>query len=360
MSRSAATRAPRPRRNGSAIRPRSRRGQWLAFSIVAGAAMLALGVWAIRSRTVPSPKEEARLSLAKGEAARAERALAHASELAPADPEPWLLRLELLRVEDRQIEAQRLGWEAYHAVRGPSRRAVLSAITLAMLADTPDDLARDTLSRWIAADPGDVNARVALLQRIAASPRAGDPDRPARVESLAKIVADHPGHVAASEALVLALADSGDPDGGRLALAAWPKSGRDARYHRLAGRWDLEYDRRPARAVDSFRESLKELPHDWRTRSRLARALQNSGLADEAKNAAIDVERLREALDPVALGRRLDHDLAALDDPKSRLDLADLCARAGLKRLADAWRRDAGESPARDPIRDGLRLPAPR
>ena len=67
---------------------------------------------------------------------------------------------------------------------------------------------------------------------------------------------------------------------------------------------------------------------------------------------AESVERLREALDPVTLGPRLDADLAALDDPNSRLDLASLCDRVGLKRLADAWRKDAEatDAPGIDPL----------
>jgi len=351
MPKRPANRNPKPPRGVEVAPRRMRLGLWIASTLVVGVAMLALGLWAIRSRTVLAPKEAAGQALKMGEAAKAEQLLARASDMAPSDPGPWLLRLELLRVEDRQIEAQRVGWEAYRAVRGPTRRAVLRAITLAMLADTPDDLARDTLARWIAADPTDIDARVALIQRIAAQPRSGDLDRPARVDALTKLVAEHPDHIAAREAIVLALADSGEIDRGRSVLKAWPEASRDARYHRLAGRWDLEYDHQPARAVESFREALKELPHDWRTRYRLARALRNAGHEDEAKTAARDVEKLREALDPVALGRRLDHDLATLEDPKSGLDLADLCARAGLAKLAEAWTQDAETARPIDPLR---------
>lgn len=287
---------------------------------------------------------EARKALENGQAAKAELALMRVVKLEPGDPVPWLLLLEILRVEDRQIEAQEIGWDAYRSVRGPSRRLVLRAMTLALLADAPDDLARTTLARWSDADPSDVNARVALLQRIAVSPTTEDPDRASRVASLSAIVAAHPGHVGAYEALVMALADSGDPDRGRGVLNTWPAQARDARYARIKGRWDLEYDHKPAQAVEAFRESLKVLPHDWRTRYRLARALRNAGREDEAKQAAVDVEKLREALDPVVLGQRLDKDLAALDDPKSRLDLAELCRKTGLLKLADAWRRDAQDS----------------
>jgi hypothetical protein len=122
---------------------------------------------------------------------------------------------------------------------------------------------------------------------------------------------------------------------------AWPASLRDDHYSRLRSRWDLDYDHQPAWAVAALRRALADLPHDWQTRYRLARALHALGRTDEARREAEAVARLREQLDPIALGQRLEADLARLDDPVSRLDLADLCAHAGLVRLADAWRRDA-------------------
>lgn len=310
--------------------------------------------------TKEAARIEAREALAAGQAARAERALIRQTELDPSDPEPWLLRLEMLRVEDRQTEAQSVGWEAYQAVRGPAQRQVLRAMTLALLADTPEEIARATLARWVEADRQDLDARVAQLQRMATSPRAGDPDRASRVAALSELVAAHPDHLAAREALILSLADSGDPDRGRAALDAWPPARRDARYHRLKGRWELEYDRRYPDAVASFTLALSDLPHDWRTHARLARALRNANRDADARRAAETVETLREALDPVVLGNRLDADLSSLDQPRSRLDLSDLCRRVGLSRLADAWSRDA--SATAPSVGGGIRplIPEPR
>ena len=338
MSRRTSPRSPKTKRAPKRV------SAWLWRALVLGAvAIVARGVWTMLPQPDRPPIEEAQLALEKGRAARAEQALFHATRLDPHDVEAWLLRLELLRLEDRQIEAQRVGWDAYAAVHPSSRSAILKAMTLALLADAPDALARDTLARWVAADPSDIDARVAMLRRIAAAPHADDPLRAARLEALAKLVADHPEHAAAREALALALADSGEPDRGRAVLESWPAPSRDARYHRLAGRWALEFDHEPARAVDSLRSALEELPHDWRTRYRLARALSNAGRLEEADRAAVDVERLREALDPVKLGPRLDRDLADLNDPSAVRDLAALCQRVGLARLADAWRRDSAD-----------------
>lgn len=288
---------------------------------------------------------EARACLALDRAGQAERALRRAIAADPADPEPWRLVLELLRVEDRSLEAQRLGWEAYAAVPPSARRGVLRDLTLALLADLPEDLVRDRLDRWVAADPADTDAWVARLRRVAAStsPRPGEPDRASRIAALMATLAREPGHLAAREALVADLADGGETGQGRSVLDAWPAGARDdPRYWRLRGRWQLENDHQPDRAVASFERVLTEIPHDGKTHYRLARALQTLGRPAEARRAAETVDRLREVLDPAALGPRLDADLGRLDDPRSLSDLADLCARAGLARLAAAWRREAG------------------
>jgi Flp pilus assembly protein TadD len=296
---------------------------------------------------------EARAALALGYAGQAERSLRRAVAADPADPEPWRLLLEILRVEDRTLEAWRAVWESYDRVPAESRRPVLRELTLALLADLPDETVRTALRRWIDADPADVDARVALLQRIAAQPRAADPDRPARLAELESLVAEHPEHLGAREALVTALADAGEPDRGRAVLDAWPgpEAGRDARYWRLRGRWELEYDRDAERAAAAFRRALETIPQDWRSWSGLARALTRLGRDADARRAAEAVGRIREALDPGSLGPRLDDDFRKLDDPRALRDLADLADHAGLARLAGAWRAEALDRAAPPPAR---------
>ncbi len=301
--------------------------------------LIGLGWW-LAPVAPRAPLDDARAKLASGLAGQAERALREASATDPGNPEVWRLRLELLRVEDRSLEADRLAWQAYAQVPTEERTAILRELTLALLADLPEDVVRSALARWSAADPSDIEARVALLRRIAGAPRSSDPDRPARLTELAKLVAEQPEHLNAREALISELADAGEPDRGREVLDAWPgvEADRDARYWRLRGRWDLEYDEQPARAVEEFRRVLAEQPHDWRTRYRLARALRQLGKIDESDAEAEAVRRTREVLDPLTLGPKLDASLRRLADPSARLELSELCRRAGLARLAEAWR----------------------
>src|SRR5262249_13351239 len=159
--------------------------------------------------------------LAAGRAAQAERALRQLSGVEPGDPDPWRLRLQILRMEDRALEAVAVGWEALAAEPTAAHRELLRDLTLALLSDAPDDLARRTLASWIAADADDLDARVALFRRAAAAPRENDPTRAARIATLTELLGSHPDHAGLREALVLDLADAGETDRGRSILDAW-------------------------------------------------------------------------------------------------------------------------------------------
>ncbi len=249
---------------------------------------------------------EARASLALGRAFQSEQALRRSVAADPENLESWQLLLQILRVEDRALDASRTGWQAYGSVGLELRPTVLKELTLALLAELPDDDVRRTLNRWIDADKNDLDARVALIERMAIQPRAGDPDRATLLAELETIVAEHPDHITAREALVTALADAGEPERGRAVLDEWPASARDSRYWRLLGRWDLEYNNQPAEAATAFRTALEETPEDWRSWYRLARALRALGREEESRQAAETVRRIRGALDPLELRPLLD------------------------------------------------------
>jgi predicted Zn-dependent protease len=284
---------------------------------------------------------EARACLALGRAVHAELSLRQAIKADLSDPEPWRLLLEILLVEDRTLEAQRLGWQAYDQVRPEARPQLLRELTLGLLADLPDEQIRTTLRRWVDADSADIDAQVALSQRIAAQPRAGDLDRPSLVAALEALLIKNPDHIGAREALITALADAGEPDRGRTFLDSWPEPTYDGRYWRLRGRWDLEYDHHPERAETALRSALGDFPQDWRSWYRLARVLHILGRDDESQQAAESVSRIREILDPLVLEPRLRAAFDHLNDPAALRDLAALCNRAGLTRLANAWLAEA-------------------
>ena len=285
---------------------------------------------------------EARACLALGQVAQAELSLHRAISFNPSEPESPRLLLQIFQVEDRMLDAQRLGWQAYHRARADARRDLLRQLTLALLADLlPEEKIRTTLQRWVEADINDVDAQVALWQRMAAQPRAADPDRPALLAKLQDLIAKRPDHTGAREALATFLADAGEPDRGREVLDTWPESDRDARYWRLRGRWELEYEHHPDEAVEAFQTALNELPQDWRSWYRLSCALRIVNRYEESDQAAQTVRRIREVIDPLVLGPRLHAAFDHLDDPKALSDLAVLCNQAGLGRLSNAWVAEA-------------------
>ncbi len=302
---------------------------------------LALQHWrsinATRSARASSHLGEARACLALSRAGQAELSLRRAISADPADPEPWRLLLQILRVEDRTVEIQQLGWNAYDEVLTANRRDILRELTLGLLAELPDELARGTLQRWVDADPKDLDAQVALWQRITAQPRAIDPDRPSVLSALEAMLAEHPAHIGARDALVAVLADAGEPDRGRTVIKEWPEANRDARYWRARGRWELEYDHQPEQAINAFRTAIAELPQDWRSWYRLARALRVLNREKESREAAESVSRIREALEPRVLESRLDAVFNNLNDDGALHELSTLCRQAGLARLANAW-----------------------
>lgn len=302
---------------------------------------------------------EARAWLALGAARKAEEAIRKATRQEPARASAWLLWLELLRLEDRQIEAAGIAREALGAVGPADRLDVLRAATLALLADAPDEVVRPTLEKWVAADSQDIDAKLALMSRKAlAGPRQAGPasDRASgQVSLLQSLLNESPGHIGLRAATVGALAEAGLIDRGRSLLDTWPKEGRDARYERLEGRWKLEYERKPDEAEEAFRKVLAQIPHDWKTRTRLARALHAQGRDQEARAEAETVSRHRELLEPARLGPRLSGDLEKPEDPEALEDLAALCQGLGLNTLAEGWSAEAAA--ARRARAAALRVP---
>ncbi len=288
-----------------------------------------------------SLRGEARASLALGRARVAEQKLRAALKVYPADVELWQLLLEILRAEERTLELDELSWQAIDQVPADSRGLILRELTLGLLSELPDTVARRTLRRWSHSDPADDDARLALLRRIATQPRADDPSREDLLAELEHILSRRPDLLEARAVIVEALADFGEIERGRRFLLDWPPDRQDARFYRLRGRWNLEYDHKPEQAFDDLHRALEPFPQDWRTWYRLARTARLLGKREEAEAAANRVRRLREIVDPLVGGKRLDDALERLNEQPALQDLAALCRDAGLLRLANAWSQQA-------------------
>lgn len=291
--------------------------------------------------TVESKREEARAWLSANRARDAEKTLIQAIHQYPTDPLLKLMLLEIERVEDRIVEAIIQGDRALSEVDPLDRILILRGLTITLLDTIPDERAREKLRIWIQADPEDNQAEVALLKRMASDPMAGDVDRPTRIARLKLIIQKNPSFEQAYEALAIELAASGLIDEGRSILDRWPDTKRDARYDRLKGRWELEFNNHPDRAVPLFERVVAQIPHDKTSWFRLSRAYKAVERERESRLAAERVAQLVEILDPRTLSPRLTNDFERLDDPESKLDLAEICDKAGFVKLAKAWREEA-------------------
>jgi hypothetical protein len=77
---------------------------------------------------------------------------------------------------------------------------------------------------------------------------------------------------------------------------------------------------------------------------------------EEARREAETVARIRELLDPLTLGPKLDAAFSHLDEPAALQGLSDLCARAGLTRLASLWLTAVGAKVEYSPLSQFHRL----
>jgi tetratricopeptide (TPR) repeat protein len=317
-------------------RPSPRTGVRIALGLLAASAIASgLLAWLNRDRTTAGPPHRS----------------AVAAPDDPGDVGAWLALLDRLRVEERPIEAMETGWAAYRAVSPRRRPEILRSLTLALLADVPEGQAVASLRGRIEEDPGDLDARVALLRRSIASeavpadrPRIGRsaPSDPDALPSLLGLLDRSPGHPGARDAAIEALLNAGRIDEARARLDAWPESFRDdPRRLRIESRMDLDVDARPDRARRTLSRLLDATPHDWKLRSNYSRALEMLGDRDGARREALLVDRLRDQLAPDRLGPKLAEDLRRLDDPEALASLSEICASVGLAELADAWEAEA-------------------
>ena len=170
------------------------------------------GVQSTSAATALTHLGEAKAALALGRAFQGEQSLRRSIAADPGNPEPWQLLLQILRVEDRTLDASehRLGRLREVGSRGTSGGPAGADARPARRA-----AGRGRPEERFAAGSTPIQTtsmrEIALVQRVAAQPRAGDPDRAALLAELESIVANHPDHITAREVLVTALADAGEP-----------------------------------------------------------------------------------------------------------------------------------------------------
>lgn len=255
----------------------------------------------------------------------------------PGKPDGWLLILDLARIfGSSDMMMENTNEILNHALVNRST-AVLLASTLGLLTDLEQLEVRARLNKWSANEQESPLAKAYLLLRYAENPLPEDPPRDLRIEQARILASRHPDSVAVLTALIETLFNGGYYQEATEVLDKWPLEDRTGTaYHRLQGRRLQDVEGKHRDAVGEYEEALKFMPHDWKTRYRLARALAASGKIEESRKEARRMSEIRESLDPIHLGELLKAVLPKGRSPEPER-LVGLLRKIGLNPLADAW-----------------------
>lgn len=255
----------------------------------------------------------------------------------PGKPDGWLLILDLARIfGSSDMMMENTNEILNHALVNRST-AVLLASTLGLLTDLEQLEVRARLNKWSANEQESPLAKAYLLLRYAENPLPEDPPRDLRIEQARVLASRHPDSVAVLTALIETLFNGGYYQEATEVLDKWPLEDRTGTaYHRLQGRRLQDVEGKHGESVGEYEEALKFMPHDWKTRYRLARALAASGKIEESRNEARRMSEIRESLDPIQLGELLKAVLPKGRSPEPER-LVGLLRKIGLNPLADAW-----------------------
>ncbi len=255
----------------------------------------------------------------------------------PDKPDGWLLILDLARIlgsSDMMMENTNQILKINSVNRSTP---VLLASTLGLLTDLDQLEVRKRLNKWSASELESPLARAYLLLRYAENPLPEDPPRDLRIEQARVLASRYPDSIAVFTALIETLFNGGYYQEAMEVLDKWPLEHRSGTaYHRLQGRRLQDVEGKHRDAVGEYQEALKFMPHDWKTRYRLARALAASGKTEESRNEARRMSEIRESLDPIQLGELLKSALPKGRSPEPDR-LVGLLKKIGLNPLADAW-----------------------
>lgn len=249
----------------------------------------------------------------------------------------WVLRIELSRaLGDADAIAHTLAMtlkrpEARHSL------SFLSTATFGILTMMSPDEMRERLRRWSDTESGEPLAKAWLLNRQFADASELGIDVARLSDEARELVSRHPESAEARRVLTEMLFEQGYYAEASQVLAGWPVGSRNSvSYERLEGRRLLEIAGDATPAIASFRKVLEVMPHDWRTRYRLSKALARSGRMDEARAEARQTVAIREALEPTTLERLLKAAFPSGSEPEPQ-SLIPLLRSVGLTELAGAW-----------------------
>jgi tetratricopeptide (TPR) repeat protein len=243
-------------------------------------------------------------------------------------------------LEGRLDDARRTIWRAYDAAGPTDRPAILVMRLRAELERIAHDEALSRLRQFVAADPGDWEARraLALEEQLAGHEAAAD-------RNMAACVAANPDDPAGWRTHLQILHHRGDREGMIAVLPRLPASADgDAevwKYRGLAREWvgDL------AGALDAYGLAARLNPYEPEYLYKLATVEQRLGLLEPASEHARRSHQLRDALLRLreaflAFLETSEHSEPGDAPYRAAVErLATFCGQLGMRREADAWRQ---------------------
>jgi hypothetical protein len=251
--------------------------------------------------------------------------------------EGWQLSIELRRALG---DGDGVNLVMRDMLRSPEARrsaALLTVATFGILTAMNAEESQERLRRWAETEPESPMATVWLLARQFEEFDLGGGSGSGSFDEADKLAARWPSDPDVLRIYVESLFLRGDYEKVRLTMDRWPEDLRDSvAWSRLSGRRALEVDKDPGTAILHFRNVLAKIPHDWRTRYRLSRALSGAGQAEEARVEAKRTVEIRELLDPSGLEAKLKEAFPKGSQPVPS-KLIELLTRIDQTELARAW-----------------------
>lgn len=270
--------------------------------------------------------------------AQAERALRECLRLDPESIPARQRLVELLLWEDRRVEARQLVWEVYERAPTDHRAAALDQLFRVDYAEFPMELCRTRLERFVAQNPRDWDAVVALARLYSSGSDSALQARAAPM--LRGVLQEQPENVDCRTALVT-VAIGEDQEEVQQLLDTWPADQRDERYLTNRGIVQQEYERDFGNAAETFRRVLETQPDNWKVRGRFAACLRLLYQREQADFQMKRHTRVSEALKEDHIAQLLQDAVTQLATAPHRYRVGALYETVGRFKEARCWYHEA-------------------
>ena len=269
----------------------------------------------------------------------------------PENPNGWLLLLDIYRILGQSEEILKVFNELKPYRNVSLSAAVLAKVTLGLITDIDPQEVRSRLESWVRTEQNHASAASALLQRYLDNPLADDPNRDEQLQMGRDLVKRFPESMEARLVLFELFMTSGLSAEASELLQNWPESGRDRiAYYRLTGRFLQDFREDHQSAALAFQKALSQMPYDWKTRYRLARAYKATGREFESRSESVLMLKMRERLEPAVLEPQLNQAFPQ-GQPPVPYQLIALLKDLELLELAEAWSQWMEFQQKLDPIK---------